>query len=285
MKISQLTISDLAKIITGDSEISPYRSGPKLVDFFNQFGFNDTYGQGFPTRLVYAEAQITSLNGTKKLEEVFTATVDPRNFIDSEISIQDMISRVNEFLKFDGYELIEKNHFYKVRSISSGLVQSEISFPKASDISHIFIHEQLEKCETKIKEKDFDGAITNSRSLIEGILREIERSTTGETLKYDGDLVKLYKRVQKILNLEPSRPDISGTLKQILSGFTSIISGLAGMRNKMSDSHASFYKPEKHHAKLAVNTARTLADFIFSTYAYQIEKGFITESNKKLVNC
>jgi len=50
MKISERTIKRLGEIITGDKALSPYRSGPKLVSFFNDFGTNHTYGQGFPSR-------------------------------------------------------------------------------------------------------------------------------------------------------------------------------------------------------------------------------------------
>jgi hypothetical protein len=41
------------------------------------------------------------------------------------------------------------------------------------------------------------------------------------------------------------------------------------MRNKMSDAHAVGYKASKHHAKLAVNSAKTFADFVFDSYSYQ----------------
>ena len=41
MQISEKTISILAKIITGDDDISFYRSGPQLVNFFNEIGFEE----------------------------------------------------------------------------------------------------------------------------------------------------------------------------------------------------------------------------------------------------
>jgi hypothetical protein len=47
MKISERTVKRLGEIITGDKSLSPYRSGPKLVNFFNDFGTNHTYGDGF----------------------------------------------------------------------------------------------------------------------------------------------------------------------------------------------------------------------------------------------
>jgi len=58
-------------------------------------------------------------------------------------------------------------------------------------------------------------------------------------------------------------------LKQILTGLTSIISGLAGLRNKMSDAHVASYKPSKHHAKLAVNAAKTIVEFLLESKQYQ----------------
>ncbi|WP_171530291.1 abortive infection family protein, partial [Acinetobacter defluvii] len=91
----------------------------------------------------------------------------------------------------------------------------------------------------------------------------------------DGDLVKIFNRVRKLLNLDPSRQDISDSLKQVLSGLSNIINGLATMRNKMSDAHGVTYKPSRHHAKLAVNSAKTLADFLFDTMSYQIENGHL----------
>jgi len=85
--------------------------------------------------------------------------------------------------------------------------------------------------------------------------------------------MKLFSRVRKLLNLDPNRQDISDSIKQVMIGLTNIIHGLSTMRNKMSDSHGVTYKPSRHHAKLAVNSAKTLADFLFDTMSYQMEKG------------
>ena len=47
MKLQQKTLEKLRNLINEETE---YRSGPKLVDFFNDLGANDTYnrGGGFP---------------------------------------------------------------------------------------------------------------------------------------------------------------------------------------------------------------------------------------------
>jgi hypothetical protein len=67
MRISERSISAFAKIVTGDSQISPYKSGPVLVRLFNEFGANDVYGQAFPLRWYYAEDKIRAINGSEHL--------------------------------------------------------------------------------------------------------------------------------------------------------------------------------------------------------------------------
>lgn len=64
MKIARNTLAELVKIVTGDTKMSPYRSGPMLVRLFNEFGSNDFYEQGFPSRWKYTEEKLLPLNGT-----------------------------------------------------------------------------------------------------------------------------------------------------------------------------------------------------------------------------
>jgi len=85
MKISERTINRLGEIVTGDKPVSPYRSGPMLVDFFNEFGTNHTYGQGFPSRWTLAEDCIRQFNGTPALKKIILAVLDPRDFMDAMV--------------------------------------------------------------------------------------------------------------------------------------------------------------------------------------------------------
>lgn len=45
----------------------------------------------------------------------------------------------------------------------------------------------------------------------------------------------------------------------------------------MGDAHVRNYKPARHHAKLAVNAAETLRDFVYDTFEYQKGAGTIVE--------
>lgn len=271
MDISERTINALGKMITGDEGLSPYRSGPVLVRLFNEFGRNDVYGQGFPSRWQYAEECIRYFKKTDSnalcglIQNVF----DPREFLNTALDINKAIDFFNGYLNYDDYEVVIVNGKAAVRDLQGGSVDFVSPFQDSQKDAHAFIDEQAEKCDIKITAGDYHGAITNARSFLEAVLVEIEKELDTSAPEYNGDLLKLYRRIQRLLNIEPGRKDISDTLKQILSGLISIVAGLAGLRNKMSDAHVATYRPDKHHAVLAVNAAKTLANFIVATKEYQ----------------
>lgn len=280
MNLSEYSIEFLGNFIAGDLQGLPYRSGPQLVKFFNQFGSRDVYpsGGGFPTRRIYAQDKVRELNGNMTLRAVISKVLDPREFIKAEVSITDAINLINENLKYDGYEVVLDGHSCKIRELSAGVVKLEVSARVPDQLVQLTIDDNIRKCEAKLSENDFSGAITNARSLIEAVLIGIEKELDTAAPEYDGDLGKLYKRVQKILSLAPDRKDISDALRQILSGLASVVNGLAAMRNKMGDAHATSYRPSRHHAKLAVYAAITLADFLFETKNYQHQRGMLGDS-------
>jgi hypothetical protein len=275
VKLSEYAIKFLGNFVAGDLPGLPYRSGPQLVKFFNQFGSRDVYPSngGFPTRRIYAQDKIRELNGADVLRTLIAKAVDPREFINTEKTVEDAVTLLNENLKYEGYELAREGHFFAVRDLGAARVKLDDSARVPDQLTQLTIDENIRKCEAKLSEGDFSGAITNARSLIEAVLIGIEKDFDTTAPSYDGDLVKLFKRVQKLLNLEPERKDIAEPLRQILSGLTSIVNGLAAMRNKMSDAHAASYRPGRHHAKLAVYAATTLADFLFETKNYQRQRG------------
>lgn len=274
MRISERSISALAKIVTGDSQISPYRSGPALVRLFNDFGANDVYGQGFPSRWYYAEEKIRAINGSSTLPALIRSVLDPRDWFEFEKPLDEAVGYLNDYLKFDGFEIVPGGEFFSVRALGGGAVAFEYPSPASQEVNQLFIDEQVKKCDRKLAENDFDGAITNARSLLEAVLTEIERDfLAADPPPYDGHLIKLYKRVQKLLNLEPGRADLATPLKQVLSGLASIVAGLSGLRNKMGDAHVRSYQPAKRHAVLVVNAAKTLAAFIVETKERKIGRG------------
>ncbi|KGE84818.1 MAG: abortive infection family protein [Gammaproteobacteria bacterium] len=268
MKISENTIEHLKLVITGDSEFTPYLSGPNLVKLFNRYGYNLTYGQGFPSRHIFAEDRLREMNDTDQLKPLIEEILDVRNFIGQEDKLDSAINHVNSFLRFDGYKLKKNGEFYKVYDDTGSLVEAET----IETLSHEFVNEQIGKCNDKITSGDYNGAITNARSLTEAVFIELVEELTGKEMNYKGDLTQLYKSVKKELKLNIDKDQMPDSIIQILSGLNSIVNGLAGVSNIYGDRHATKLKPSKHHAKLAVNCAISICDFVIDSKEYQSNK-------------
>lgn len=264
--------------ITGDGETkrSPYRTGGDLVDFFNGLGAHDTLPLPDTSRAKYVRRKILEANGTAQLTNVVEAAVHPAAFLATEFDVDALVDHLGQFLAFDDLLLRREGKVFRLRSTGSDLVRvGQLGQPTDDPLTHEFIREQLAKCEQKLGSNDLDGAVTNARSLLEAVLREIESRVRGESTDVKGDLGKQYKEVQRILHLEPDRKDIDGSLKQMLSGLVSVVNGIASARNAMSDAHARKYKPAPHHARLVVNAAQTLAEFLLAAYEAQHAKGML----------
>lgn len=112
MNLSDFSINTLKELVSGDSDLSPYRSGPQLIDLFNRHGARDVYSYkdgGLPgalSRNAYVVERLEGLKGTKDLVELIEELVDPRHFINHEELENDPLAEaINEIIIHDGYRL------------------------------------------------------------------------------------------------------------------------------------------------------------------------------------
>jgi hypothetical protein len=275
MKLSQRSIQRLGTHITGDNKIAPYRSGTVLVRFFNEYGCNYLYGKDFGSRWQFAEKCLVELNGSNEMFRLVEAVFNPLAFKalqyrDAEFDLQRAIDDINPFFQRDGYRIACTHDDAKVLSTNGTSIG--ITAPQAAShaASNEFIKENLDKCQSKLRERDYAGAITNARSLSEEVLCEIEKQLDASPPRFDGDLAKLYKRVRKLLNLDPETYAEREDVMQMLRGFVAIVDGLASMSNQLGDRHGGrVTQPKPHHAHLAVNAANTLCTFILESFLLQ----------------
>ena len=219
------------------------------------------------SRSTLTEDELHKVNGTETMKRIIEDAVDSRHYLNTEYNVESAVNFINEYLIYDGLELIKIGLLYELQPKDcENFILSELSESLDSKKDeHVFILEQAGKCRQKVEDGDYDGAITNARSMVEGVMEDFLSRTRGESPRCDGDLNKLFKHVKNDLDLDVNSVGLDGTLKQTLSGLNSIVTGLAGLSNKMGDRHAREYKPEKHHAALAVNTAFTLCAFLLSS--------------------
>ena len=131
MILQKKTLEKLRNLI---NEETGYRSGPKLVQFFNELGFNDTYGQGFPSRWMYTDEKLSELNGTPELDKCIKNLFAPVNYIGRIKDLDNFIKEFNQYLAFDGWKVIRNG--------------KEIVFKKANE-------KDLEETLAPTNEEDF----------------------------------------------------------------------------------------------------------------------------------
>lgn len=149
----------------------------------------------------------------------------------------------------------------EARSPSDGAISAAVT-----KVNLDYIHEAWTKAIER-RAADPEGAVTIARTLLESVCKHILDSAK---TPYDegADLPKLYSLASNQLNLSPSQ-HTEQIFKQILSGCTSVVSGLGALRNKHSDAHGKGImatKPSPRHAELAVNLSGAMATFLLQTW-------------------
>lgn len=286
MKLHYITRQKIAMAIVGEGEaraFAPYRSWAQMKEFFYMLDVEELHAgntsEDISSRVKYSSAILKMLDGTDEVAVIITELFKDIYYVeDTDYDKQKVADFINVYLKKDGYEVKQDSRGeYKVYDSKAEIINSvKVPFEESNELTQGFIITQIAQAKKRILEKDYLGAITSAKSLLEGVFAYIDMQVNDKATICDkDDLVKQYGSVKGILNLDPADKALSDSSKQILQGLNSIVCGLSFFRNKMSDAHLPKYKAEKHHALLAVNSANTLAQFLFDTYNYQVEIGRI----------
>lgn len=175
MQLNAKTLEKLRVIINGDesSNQADYRSGPQLVAFFNDLGFNDKYGQGFPSRWMYTDERLKAINGTPELDKCIKAALAVFNYVGRVNELDALIAEFNQFMAFDKWSVVRDNDKITFKRLDKVVVDSGKSGS------------------TEIKEDDFLkmafnvnvdllGLDSNVSEIIKLRLKEVEACISGE---------------------------------------------------------------------------------------------------------
>lgn len=145
----------------------------------------------------------------------------------------------------------------------------KIETPAITCVNREYIVDISGRAIRDIENNEFDSAITKSRTLLEEVFcHAIEAKC--ETPSDSGDIGKLYGQVKSLYNMHQDK-DIDKRINMLLSGLEKILTAIAQMRNESSDAHGVGERRiniSEHHARLFVNSAMTMADFILSVESY-----------------
>ncbi len=212
MILSKKSLEKFRELINEETE---YRSGPQLVKLFNGLGFNEQYGQGFPSRWMYTDQKLEAINGTPQLDKCIREIFSPVNFIGRINELDVFIKDLNQYLAFDKWKVVRN--------------EAEITFKRQDKVE---IDEQPEKAtendflnrefnEVNVHNLGLEGVVTD---ILQSRIKEIEKCfksnsplavilLAGSTL--EGILLGLAIKYPKIFNVANSSPKVSsGKVKQ-----------------------------------------------------------------------
>ena len=144
-------------------------------------------------------------------------------------------------------------------------------------IDRNYIKSLAERAQEDISNTNFDSAITKCRTLVEEVfcyVIELKNEKPHES----GDISDLYKQVKSLYNMHQSK-EVDVRINMLLSGLEKILTAIAQMRNKNSDSHGvggKRFNIDEHHAQLFLNSAIAMSDFVLAV----AEKNIAAEGSK-----
>lgn len=173
------------------------------------------------------------------------------------------------------FETYRERRAYIYEELSAFLDATERNVPgpvekSMADLLGSPTHDSVAACWHKCTERvwsDPEGAVTAARTLLESVLKHIAVDLEIVIEKKNPDLSELYSGVAKRLSLSPKNHK-ENLIKGILSGCSSIVSGIGELRNLYGDAHGKDRRSvrlEPRHAHLAVNLAGSMASFLIST--------------------
>lgn len=264
---------------SSDIKISmPYLSGPILCDISNRFGLYVEYGWGGgPTqsRWQYLDDLLSHCIQNERMSELLSFLFSKGQFVEklkgktpeiieyahSQI-VNSIIEQINGVLYFGGNELVKIGGVFIIREIGTNIA---IMASSVKMIDREYIVNLSDRAMQDVLNGNYDSALTKSRTLLEEVFCYVIEKKDEKPLK-GGDIKKLHNQVKQLYNMHQNK-DIDKRINDLLSGLEKILSSITEMRNIGSDSHGVGIKRisiTTHHARLFVNAAMTMADFILA---------------------
>lgn len=126
MQLNAKTLEKLRVVINGDESLNraDYRSGPQLVAFFNDLGFNDKYGQGFPSRWAYTDDRLQAINGKPELDKCIKSVFAVFNYVGRVNELDALIADFNQYMAFDKWSVVRDNDTITFKRLDKVVVES-----------------------------------------------------------------------------------------------------------------------------------------------------------------
>lgn len=272
---------EIIQILIGDTLFDsipcemPNLTSREICDISTRFGFPMKLVKN-KSRRQYFEEMLNALIQSGRCSDLLAFLFDKSQFesklscfspeiIDDKYNqiVNTVLEKINSILHYSGNELKIIDKKFIIRPINT---QTEICAPSIEKIDRDYIIDISKRALQDVEAGHFDSALTKSRTLLEEVFLYVIAKKQ-EAPKNKGNIVELYKNVKKMYNMNIDK-DNDKRIKELLSGLANIVSAIAEMRNANSDAHGLGEKRKfnlkDYHARLLVNSAMTLSDFILS---------------------
>lgn len=258
-------------------EISmPYLSGKKLCEISTRFGLAVSYeSNSSKSRWNYLDDLFLYCIKNERASDLLSFIFSQEQFVDTLIKlpkdeqdeayaqiINKVIDQINDYLHPGGNKLVQIQNKFVIQNRKTNI---SVAAPLIKKIDRKYVKDLSDRALNDVARGEYDSAITKSRTLLEEVFCYVIEQK-GDKPSESGNIGKLYSQVKQLYNMHQSK-EIDKSINELLSGLEKILSAIAEMRNKESDSHgvgAKRMNIEEHHARLFVNSAMTMADFILA---------------------
>ena len=255
----------------------PYLSGPDICGISTKFGLAASYSWngGAKSRWEYMDDLLRHCIRNNHASDLLAFLFSKEQFVDvlrgctpAEIDlaypqiVASVIDHINSELYFGGNELVRIGSRFVVQKKGATVT---VEAPTVKIIDRSYITDLSERAMNDVSEGNYDSAITKCRTLLEEVFfYVIEKKSEAPSTK--GDIGKLYGQVKSLYHMHQQKEQ-DNRINGLLSGLEKILTAISDMRNKGSDAHgagSNRIKIDEHHARLFVNSAMTMAEFILS---------------------
>ncbi len=245
----------------------------KLMNFF--LDINEGGQLDAPTTGSYARGMLRQHNGTYFIKKAVEKVLAPKLLhpelggrpYDASNEIQ-FAKMLVPMLDLEGYKLvivrkiighsrINGIYYYVLNEKEFAETPTMEENPPAKNIK--------EEAEKRFAEENYPATITNCFTLVETVIKDM-LDELGIEYKESAQFVVLYPKLTEALNLNPAGENIESHLQKVLQGLKSQVEGLYHLANKASSRHKPEYIPKRQDAKLAMNAAFTLCEYLSDTH-------------------
>ena len=243
----------------------------------------------WPDDWVFTDSRFELMHGADSILLRFLAEMLHPVVRSDEEEVAKLASTFNEALRRDGYELyvaewISGHGVYGWRRMDSfhgstpdlGLTSRPLTDPQV-------LQDHLDRIRKDLT-SDPAAAINSCKNLVESLFKVIlERSGVEYGVK--DDIPKLYRKVSVLLELNTEAVDGSArgseASTRILGSLVTAVQGMAELRNALGTGHGQSTRSKAlaRHARLALNAAVAISEFVLDTWQARIDKGRITLIN------